>query len=207
MKRIHSAKKLTDNRYLNLFELDVSLRSGAHTRYYVSSRRKEAAQLKACGGDRRADGVILYGVYGEAKDRIVLIRQYRYPAGCYVYEFPAGLVEENEEIREAGVREMWEETGLEFRPKEGGSCCRPFYTSVGMTDESCALLFGYCSGVPTSTHQEDGEDIEVVLADRAECARILREEQVAVMSAYMMMHFIAGVGDPLRFLEEEIWQK
>ena len=84
MKRIHNVNKLTDNPYLNLYELDVSLRSGSRTRYYISSRHKSIARLKAVSADRSADGVILYGVYGEKKDRLVLVRQYRYPVGDYV---------------------------------------------------------------------------------------------------------------------------
>lgn len=202
MGRILGVKKLTGNPYLNLYELDALQRNGKGIRYYVSSRAKKTENLKAVEGHRRADGVILYGVYGEEKDRIVLIRQYRYPIGDYVYEFPAGLLEPCEDVREAGAREMFEETGLEFTPVEGGDFQRPFFTSVGMTDESCALCFGYCSGTPTNVHQEDAEDIQVVLADRAECRRILREENVAIMCAYMMMHFIAGAGDPLAFLKE-----
>ena len=70
-----------------------------------------------------------------------------------------------------------------------------------MTDESCGTVFGYCSGTPNSTHQEASEDIQVVLADRAECRRILAEEHVAIMCAYMLMHFIASEGDPLSFLD------
>ena len=201
MKRIHKATKLTDNRFLNLYELDASVRDGSHIQYFVSSRCKSEEALKATSGHRNADGVILYGVYGEKKDRIVLVRQYRYPIGDYVYEFPAGLVEPGENVMQAGIREMYEETGLTFTPRDGGSYCRPFFTSVGMTDESCALVFGYCSGEPSSIHQEATEDIQVVLADREECRRILREENVAVMCAYMMMHFIAGSTDPLYFLE------
>lgn len=204
MKRIHGVKKLTHNPYLNLYELDVAFRSGHRARYYVSSRRPDEGALKAVSGDRSADGVILYGVHGG--DKLVLIRQYRYPLGDYVYEFPAGLVEPGEPVEEAGIREMKEETGLAFRPRKGGCFSRPFFTSVGMTDESCALLFGDCFGTPSNAGQEDGEDIQVVLADRSECLRILKEENVAVMSAYMMMHFIAGQGDPLGFLEEERWQ-
>ena len=101
----------------------------------------------------------------------------------------------------AGIREMYEETGLSFQPRESGIYSRPFFTTVGMTDESCSMVFGYCSGTPTNTHQEASEEIQVVLADRAECRRILKEENVAVMCAYMMMHFIAAPGDPLDFLE------
>ena len=41
----------------------------------------------------------------------------------------------------------------------------------------------------------------MVIADRAECRRILKEENVAIMCAYMLMHFIASDGDPLQFLK------
>lgn len=202
MNRIRGVRRLTDNRFLNLYELDARTRGGNAIRYYVASRSKGEAHLKAVEGHRQADGVILYGVYGQEKDRLVLVRQYRYPLGDYIYEFPAGLVEPGEDVKEAGIREMFEETGLNFTPVDGGDCQRPFFTSVGMTDESCGLCFGYCSGTPTNAHQEDTEDIQVVLADRAECRRILKEESVSIMAAYMMMHFIATPGDPLYFLKE-----
>lgn len=202
MNRIRGVKRLTDNRFLNLYELDARTRSGGAIRYYVSSRATKAELIKAISGCRNADGVILYGVYGENKDKIVLVRQYRYPLGDYVYEFPAGLVEPGEDVGEAGIREMFEETGLNFNPVRGGDCQRPFFTTVGMTDESCSLCFGYCSGTPSVDNQEDTEDIQVILADRDECRRILKEENVAIMAAYMMMHFIATPGDPLYFLKE-----
>ena len=102
---------------------------------------------------------------------------------------------------QAAMREMYEETGLTFIPKEGGCFGRPFFTTVGMTDESCGTVFGYCTGEPNSLHQEASEDIQVVLADRAECRRILAEENVAIMCAYMLMHFIASDEDPLVFLD------
>ncbi len=199
MERISAIKKLSDNRYLNLYELDATFRDGNRAPYYVASRRKNVDTIKAATHDNRADGVILYGVYGENKDKVVLIRQYRYPVDGYVYEFPAGLVEPDEDMLEAGIREMFEETGLAFTPVQ---TARPFYTSVGMTDESCGTIFGYCSGEPSTAHQEGSEDIQVVLADREECKRILKEENVAIMCAYMLMHFIASEGDPLAFLNK-----
>ena len=197
MERISAIKKLSDNRYLNLYELDATFRDGNRAPYYVASRRKNVDTIKAATHDNRADGVILYGVYGENKDKVVLIRQYRYPVDGYVYEFPAGLVEPDEDMLEAGIREMFEETGLAFTPVQ---TARPFYTSVGMTDEICGTIFGYCSGEPSTAHQEGSEDIQVVLADREECKRILKEENVAIMCAYMLMHFIASPGDPLAFI-------
>ena len=200
MDRVKDIKKLTNNRFLNLYELDASFRDGSFAPYYVASRRKDVDKLKAVTHDSSPDGVILYGVHGENRDKLVLIRQFRYPVNGYVYEFPAGLVEPGEDMLDAGIREMYEETGLQFAPVNAPSYSRPFFTTVGMTDESCGTVFGYCSGEPTNCHQESSEDIQVVLADREECKRILKEENVAIMCAYMMMHFIASEGDPLKFL-------
>ena len=201
MSRIGNIEKKTNTRFLNFYEFEAIHRDGRAMPYYVASRAKDASELKAVTHQNKPDGVILYGVYGEKKDKVVLIRQYRYPLGGYVYEFPAGLVEDGEDMLEAGIREMYEETGLSFAPVDAGSYSRPFFTTIGMTDESCGTVFGYCSGTPTSANQEASEEIQVVLADREECRRILREENVAIMCAYMLMHFIASVGDPLDFLQ------
>ena len=202
MSNIQNIQQKTHNRFLNYYELEAVHRDGSISPYYMTSRAKDASQLKAVTHQNRPDGIILYGVYGEAQDRVVLIRQYRYPLGDYVYEFPAGLVEEGEEMGAAGVREMYEETGLTFTPVDAGCYSRPFFTTVGMTDESCGMVFGYCSGTPTSIHEEASEEIQVILADRGEAKRILREENVAIMCAYMLMHFIASEGDPLAFIKE-----
>lgn len=202
MSEIRNIQQKTHNRFLNYYELEAVHRDGSVSPYYMASRAKDVSLLKAVTRMNKPDGVILYGVYGEQKDKVVLIRQYRYPLGDYVYEFPAGLVEEGEEMGAAGIREMYEETGLTFTPVDAGSYSRPFFTTIGMTDESCGTVFGYCSGEPTSAHEEASEEIQVILADRAEARRILREENVAIMCAYMLMHFIASPGDPLAFIKE-----
>ena len=205
MSSVGNIQKKTDTPFLNFYEFEAIHRDGTVNKhpYYVASRAKKIEDLKAVSHQNKPDGVILYGVYGEAKDKVVLIRQFRYPLGGYCYEFPAGLVEPGEDMLKAGIREMFEETGLTFSPVEVGSYSRPFFTTIGMTDESCGTVFGYCSGEPTNRNQEASEDIQVILADRAECRRILKEENVAIMCAYMLMHFIASEGDPLAFLEEE----
>ena len=200
MDRIRKVSKQTDNRFLNMYELEVVHRDGKTSPYYMASRIEDPAKIKAVTKDNNPNGVIMYGIYGEQKDKVVLVRQYRYPIGGYVYEFPAGLVEPGENLTDAGIREMYEETGLTFAPVEAGCYTKPFFTTVGMTDESCGTVFGYCSGQPTNSHQESSEDIQVIIADRDECRRILKEENVAIMCAYMLMHFIASEGDPLHFL-------
>ena len=198
MSSVGKITKKTDNRFLHFYELEAIHRDGKASPYFMASRTGDPENLKAVAHHNNPDGVILYGVYGEQKDQVVLIRQYRYPIAGYVYEFPAGLVEPGEDLLTSGAREMFEETGLTFRPV---GFTNPFFMSVGMTDESCGTVFGYCEGQPTNCNQEASEEIQVIIADRDECRRILKEENVALPCAYMLMHFIGSQGDPLKFLK------
>lgn len=203
MSDLGKIEKKTDNRFLNFYELEAIRRDGKTTPYYMVSRNPDPASLKAVTHRNDPDGVILFGVYGKQKDKVVLIRQYRYPIGGYIYELPAGLAEAGEDPVRCGIREMYEETGLTFVPVDAGCYSRPFFMTVGITDESCSTVFGHCSGEPTHANQEASEEIQVVIADRAECRRILREENVALPCAFLLMHFIASEGDPLAFLNAE----
>ena len=69
MNRVRQIKKQTDNRFLNLYEFEAEHRDGKTTPYFVASRAKSQQDLKALCHDRRSDGVIIYGVYGEKKEQ------------------------------------------------------------------------------------------------------------------------------------------
>lgn len=199
MIAIGKIEKKAGSKFLSFYEMEAVHRDGSSSPYYMASRNDDGASLTAVTHTVRPNGVTIYSLL---EDKVVLVRQYRYPLGGYVYEFPAGLVEPGEDIADAAVREMYEETGLVFTPTPS-PFSRPYFSSVGMTDESCCLVFGRCQGTPTSIHQERSEDIQVVLADRAECRRILAQEQVAIQCAYMLMHFVSSQDNPFAFLEGE----
>lgn len=199
MSAIGKIEKKAGSKFLSFYEMEAVHRDGSSSPYYMASRNDDGSSLTAVTHTVRPNGVTIYSLL---EDKVVLVRQYRYPLGGYVYEFPAGLVEPGEDIADAAVREMYEETGLVFAPI-ASPFSRPYFSSVGMTDESCCLVFGRCQGTPTSIHQENMEDIQVVLADRAECRRILAQEQVAIQCAYMLMHFVSSQDNPFAFLEGE----
>ena len=199
--KIDSIDMVTHNRFLNYYQLSTMKRTGAKGTYYVASRAESPEELQIVTGINKPAGVVIFSLYGEKRDKVVLIRQYRFPIGGFAYELPAGLIEKGEDFHDSAVREMREETGLKLTLKNVDPLFeRAFYTTIGMTDESCATVYGYAEGEPSRKGLEDGEDIEVVLADRAEIIRILREERVAANCAYLLMHFLEKPDDPFAFL-------
>jgi ADP-ribose pyrophosphatase len=200
MAEIESIRKLTDSRFLNMYLVKGHNEKGHHSDYMVASRAKNTEELKIRTKKNTPDGVIIYCLCGEKKDRVVLVRQYRYPVDDFVYEMPAGLVENGEDYHEAAVRELHEETGLCFRPVAADPMFEaPRFTTIGMTDESCATVYGYAEGEVSDAYLEESEEIQVVLADRTECRRILREEKVSLNCAYSLMHFLSD-DEPFAFL-------
>ncbi len=201
--RILSIEKKTDNRFLNMYDLHYENKVGKKKLYFIASRGADVEHLKISTKKNKPDGVIIYSIYGEKKVHMVLVRQYRLAIDDYIYELPAGLVDEGETYAQAGTRELKEETGLDFQPLEVDEMYhKPFFTTIGMTDESCATVYGYATGSVSRDGLEESEDLEVVLADRKEVERILREENVSMNCGYLMMHFLHHTDeDPFYFVK------
>lgn len=203
MKKYTGIQKLSDNKFLNLFHLDALTNSGHPFDYFFVSRRK-ADQIKLLTKDSAAEGVVIFPVLKEDPEKVVLIRQYRYPLDDVLYELPAGLIDAGETPECAAIREMKEETGLSFEVYTGGDAAyrRPFYMGAGFTDESCNAVFGYASGTVSRRDQEDTESIQVLIAGKEEVRRILREEKVSIRAAYLLMSFVhMADNDPFGFLK------
>jgi ADP-ribose pyrophosphatase len=64
--------------------------------------------------------------------QILLIRQYRYAAEGFIYEIPAGKLDNNEDPAVCAARELKEETGCTAEHIEH---LYTFYTTPGFTDE------------------------------------------------------------------------
>ncbi len=75
------------------------------------------------------ESVVILPILG---DKIVLLRQYRVAVGDWLYELPAGVVEEGEDPSETAHRELVEETGY-----EAGKLVKLFgmYLSPGYSNE------------------------------------------------------------------------
>lgn len=202
-KKIRSVKKVTENPFLNLYEMDAFLKSGKPFHYYFVSRDKEES-IKLHTHSKQPTGMAVYAITEELPHRLVMIRQYRYPVDEYLYELPAGIIEQGETQNQAAIREMKEETGLNFLPYEGGEEClrKALYLVPGFSDELNATVFGTVKGTISKKYLEDTEDIEVFFVDQEEAKRILREEKLTLRAGYLLAQFIkAEEENPFCFLE------
>ncbi|MBK9166569.1 MAG: NUDIX hydrolase [Bryobacterales bacterium] len=73
----------------------------------------------------------------DEKKRILLVRQYRLPAGAYLWELPAGKLDPGESPLRAAKRELREETGL--RAKTWRKLIS-YYASPGFVAEKMNLF-------------------------------------------------------------------
>lgn len=100
----------------------------------------------------------------QPSNRLVLIRQYRPPAGCAVIEFPAGLIDPGEAPEETARREFKEETGYTGTIAR---VARPAYNTPGLTGEAvypvCMVVDEEAPANRAATPEPDeGEEIEVL---------------------------------------------
>lgn len=104
-------------------------------------------------------------------DELVIIRQFRPPAGRLMIEFPAGLIDPGESVEETAVRELYEETGFDGRVIFTE---KPSYSSPGLTGEAVVIAAMEIDGAcyPDNTlpqaHPEECESIEVFRVKAAE---------------------------------------
>jgi ADP-ribose pyrophosphatase len=91
-------------------------------------------------------------------DSVILIRQYRYAIGRWIWELPAGTLDPGEAPRTAARRECAEEIGLvPGRLRKLGM----FYPTPGFCDER--MIYYQCTALrppPGRVHQDPDEQIE-----------------------------------------------
>jgi ADP-ribose pyrophosphatase len=143
---------LTPNeKWLKLWSVDW--KEGEKDKRWVFASRKKDPAID----NGRPDAVIVVPILNHNK--LVLISEWRAILNGREFSFPAGLVNENEDIVEAAKRELREETGLSVTGVRKVS--PPTFSSVGMTDESCAFVVADVVGNISNVEQEENEDIQV----------------------------------------------
>ena len=143
--RIKELITLNQTKFLNFYHAIYENKKGEKRNWFIASRKNEMAMRAQAleGKEDKVDAVLIVARH-EEKDKLVLIKQYRVPLNDYLYELPAGLIDEGEDYKVSVSRELKEETGLDLIAIDEKASVGKAYLSAGMTDESVALV--YCSG-------------------------------------------------------------
>lgn len=142
-----------------------------HTGKYIQLRKTNGWEWVSRMSD--LDIVAIMPITKENK--VILIEQFRIPVDKKVIEFPAGLVDEGEEIRKAGERELMEETG--YTSQEWTSLYRFVPSSAGLTNETVS---GFLAENCVKKGEGGGieqEDITVHEVDISDISKFLLEKE------------------------------
>jgi ADP-ribose pyrophosphatase len=141
--------------------------------------------------------------YDPVRDEIVLIRQFRagsYAAGRhpFIWEIPAGIIEEGETPAEVVVREADEEAGLKVDRVE------PIYTLVlspGAMSETCSFFVGRTDASKASGIfglESEGENILVQTFPLKEALAMTARNEIDNAAAVIAVQWLALNRDELR---------
>jgi ADP-ribose diphosphatase len=134
--------------------------------------------------DRHARSVVIAPV--PEPGRLMLIRQFRYPVNRFLWELPAGSVDDGESPEQAARRECHEEIGL-----VPGTIVRltALYPTPGYCDEE--MVFFRVSALERTdeqAHVDEDEDIEVQTFEIREVREMIRRGEIVDMKT------IVGLG-------------
>ena len=120
--------------------------------------------------------------------QILLIRQYRYAADGYLYEVPAGRLDEGESPADCARRELLEETGCTAETVE---YMYTMYTTPGFTDERIHLFMaaGLTEG---RTEREADEFMEMEPTPLSRALALIRDGEIKDAKTALAILFAAG---------------
>ncbi len=120
--------------------------------------------------------------------QLLLIRQYRYAAGGYLWEIPAGRLDAGEDPHDCAVRELREETGCTAARVEH---LYTMFTTPGFTDETIHV-FSATGLVRGETAHEHDEFMEVVPMSLREALERIRSGEIRDAKTALAILYAAG---------------
>jgi ADP-ribose pyrophosphatase len=120
--------------------------------------------------------------------QVLMIRQYRYAAERYLYEIPAGRLDEGEDPAECAKRELQEETGCRAAHVEH---LMTMFTTPGFTDERIHLYLA--TGITHGEHErEKDEFLEVEPMPLTRALELIRDGEIVDGKTIVALLYAAG---------------
>ncbi|MBN2317039.1 MAG: NUDIX hydrolase [Sedimentisphaerales bacterium] len=188
MDEFYKLKKLTDCPWANLFEVRLKRKAQSERSWIMCSRKNKPIEEAGT-----ADAVVIVATVENAGEKkLVLTKEFRVPIWDFEYGFPAGLIDDGEEIEDTVRRELKEETGLEL--VKINHISHPVYSSAGLTDESCHMVLAEAKGQPSNKWLDGTEDIEVLLLDVEGIRDLLASNKKIAAKAWGLLYHYAKTG-------------
>lgn len=186
MTKSYKITKLTDKKWLNLYEVEYSAKDGTPHHWLMASRKEHPVTDAA-----RPDAVMIVPILKTPHgNRLVITKEFRITINDFEYGLPAGLIDENETVEQTIHRELKEETGLDVVKIHHIS--PPLYSSAGMTDESNCMALVEVSGTPSTYLNEAHEQIEIICMDINDICELLQSNKKIAAKAWgLLWHFIS----------------
>ena len=129
----------------------------------------------------------LSGPMGD-EPQVLLLRQYRYAAGGYLYEIPAGRLDDGETPVECAVRELKEETGCTADHIEAMTS---ILTTPGFTDEVIHLFMA--TGLTHGEHNREADEfVDLVIMRLSEALERISTGEITDSKTALALMFAAG---------------
>jgi ADP-ribose pyrophosphatase len=120
--------------------------------------------------------------------QLLLLRQYRYAAGGYIYEVPAGRLDGDESPAACAVRELKEETGCTAAKMEP---LFTMFTTPGFTDEKIHVFMATGLTHGESAREAD-EFADVIVMGLAEALELIRTGEIMDAKTALSILYVAG---------------
>ena len=188
MGKVKKLDMLAETKFLKLYDATYEDKLGNEGHWTLSSRKsKECLEGQYFEGKKEEPDAVVIVPYHKDEEKLVLIKQFRVPLNDYIYELPAGLIDNNEEVEFAAKRELKEETGLKLEGILENKTGEKLYLSPGMTDESVTLVYCICSGTISKEYLEKEEDIETILVSPKEAEKLLNSDKKFDIKCYIIL--------------------
>ncbi|MBX9138799.1 MULTISPECIES: NUDIX hydrolase [unclassified Clostridium] len=196
--KVENLETLAQTKFLSLYNANYTNKGGNKKTWTIATRKtKEALEEQFFSGkEDKVDAVVILAYHKEER-KLVAIRQFRIPLNNYVYELPAGLIDNNDDIISTVKRELKEETGLDLEEVMEEKIGQKLYLSPGMTDESVSLVYCTCSGKVSDENLEEDEDIETVLLSREDAIKILNSGERCDIKFFMALQSFIQMGEEI----------
>ena len=186
LKRI---EKILEGEYINRYNLIYETKTGNNKTYEIVSHSKNLTESNL-SNDENVNAVVIIAV-DEDFSHICVNKELRLSINKEIFNFPAGMIENNESILEAAKRELHEETGLQIDKILFEM--HPAYSAIGVCNERTTVVFCTVKNKDFSSNFDETEEIFPLWLSKKDALTISCQNPCTVRTQAILSMFGCGL--------------